>query len=417
MVLNVGGGLEIEAAGGGGSSIVNAALGTIDIRQLLTTDITALNDAEGGMRILNAGNDVVVASLAFASGGSPDLQIENFIAGGGVIAALAAAAAGVAGGDISLTTGDGGLAADAGGDFLLAVGQGAGSGASGNFFVNTLTGIGADGGSVSSSESPGLVSMYGIGTDAESKAGNLELWGGYATGITNLSIGGDLMLWGGGGGGGAARGGCAMLIGGESDDDPGDAEMLGGTATVGGVGGDALITGGPGFGSNFAGGVVLINGGLGIGTGDGDRVLVSGGFSGLGLTGDGGELDLRGGQASSTNGNGGDIQLLPAAGNGSGIDGVVKVADGRVFRIQNLAGDDHVSCDHDGTDFNQVAVQTADWNISGFSGGMILASGVDLEVGGDVGFYGTAAVAQQTGVAVTDVAIHAALVALGLITA
>jgi hypothetical protein len=41
----------------------------------------------------------------------------------------------------------------------------------------------------------------------------------------------------------------------------------------------------------------------------------------------------------------------------------------------------------------------------------------DLQVVGDVGFYDTPAVAQQTGVAVTDVAIHAALVNLGLITA
>ncbi len=48
----------------------------------------------------------------------------------------------------------------------------------------------------------------------------------------------------------------------------------------------------------------------------------------------------------------------------------------------------------------------------------------DLEIDGDldhdgtnVGFYGTTPVAQQTGVAVTDVGIHAALVNLGLITA
>lgn len=34
-----------------------------------------------------------------------------------------------------------------------------------------------------------------------------------------------------------------------------------------------------------------------------------------------------------------------------------------------------------------------------------------------VGFYGTTGVAQQTGVAVSAAAIHAALVALGLITA
>ncbi len=50
-----------------------------------------------------------------------------------------------------------------------------------------------------------------------------------------------------------------------------------------------------------------------------------------------------------------------------------------------------------------------------------LESGETLTLGGDldhdgtnVGFYGTAPIAKQTGVAVTDAAIHAALVALGL---
>lgn len=41
----------------------------------------------------------------------------------------------------------------------------------------------------------------------------------------------------------------------------------------------------------------------------------------------------------------------------------------------------------------------------------------ELEVLGNVGFYGTTPIAQQTGVAVTEAAIHAALVNLGLITA
>lgn len=36
---------------------------------------------------------------------------------------------------------------------------------------------------------------------------------------------------------------------------------------------------------------------------------------------------------------------------------------------------------------------------------------------GQVGFYGTAPIAKQTGVAVTAAAVHAALVALGLIAA
>ena len=46
------------------------------------------------------------------------------------------------------------------------------------------------------------------------------------------------------------------------------------------------------------------------------------------------------------------------------------------------------------------------------SGNIILT-----ETGGSIGFYGTTPVALQTGVAVSAAGIHAALVALGLITA
>lgn len=40
----------------------------------------------------------------------------------------------------------------------------------------------------------------------------------------------------------------------------------------------------------------------------------------------------------------------------------------------------------------------------------------DWQFSGNIGFYGTAPIAQQTGVAVTAAGIHAALVNLGLIT-
>ena len=55
--------------------------------------------------------------------------------------------------------------------------------------------------------------------------------------------------------------------------------------------------------------------------------------------------------------------------------------------------------------------------------GVLVAKSVNcLEFGGvgdvpQLGFYGTAAISKQTGVAVTDAGIHAALVALGLIAA
>lgn len=44
-------------------------------------------------------------------------------------------------------------------------------------------------------------------------------------------------------------------------------------------------------------------------------------------------------------------------------------------------------------------------------------AGDNLTNGTAIGFYGTTPIAQQTGVAVTAAAIHAALVNLGLITA
>ncbi len=78
------------------------------------------------------------------------------------------------------------------------------------------------------------------------------------------------------------------------------------------------------------------------------------------------------------------------------------------LRIFDSTANDSVKFSHDGIDANLVGVAgTTDLNISG----------MNLRVVNDVGFYNTAPVAQQTGVAVTAAAIHAALVSLGLITA
>ena len=59
------------------------------------------------------------------------------------------------------------------------------------------------------------------------------------------------------------------------------------------------------------------------------------------------------------------------------------------------------------------------WSASGVNrfGGEVELDGDLNHDGTNVGFYGTAPIAQQTGVAVTAAGIHAALVALGLITA
>lgn len=61
----------------------------------------------------------------------------------------------------------------------------------------------------------------------------------------------------------------------------------------------------------------------------------------------------------------------------------------------------------------------ADVNIGSATGNVTIATGTgEVQIQGpELGFYGQTPVAQQTGVAVTAGAIHAALVALGLITA
>lgn len=67
-----------------------------------------------------------------------------------------------------------------------------------------------------------------------------------------------------------------------------------------------------------------------------------------------------------------------------------------------------------------VANEHIDW--TGATGTNLNCSGAEIDGnlnhdGSNVGFYGTVPIAQQTGVAVTIAAVHAALVSLGLITA
>ena len=76
------------------------------------------------------------------------------------------------------------------------------------------------------------------------------------------------------------------------------------------------------------------------------------------------------------------------------------------LRVQNANNTDYLDFSHDGTDFNIAGTLTTDINITGAA----------LRIGGNVGFYNTAPVAQPTAVAVTAAGIHAALVTLGLIT-
>lgn len=216
--------------------------------------ITAGTDAvDGGDLNLTAG---VSATVASADGGDVN------IAGGASDSTDFAQA-----GSVSVKGGSGtGAGNSTGGDLLYEVGIGGPTGGSGNFFVNTLTGAGAAAG-LQVAAAPGLVALYGIGRSGGGPAGNLELWGGYASGNSSGDTGGDAILWGGGQGGGPGDGGCAMIIGGESDELPGDAMVIGGTATVNGPGGQAQITGGAGFGTNQDGGDVVITPGAATGAG------------------------------------------------------------------------------------------------------------------------------------------------------
>jgi len=182
--------------------------------------------------------------------------------------------------------------------------------------------------------------MFGIGRSGAGPAGNLELWGGYASGSGGGSIGGDAIMWGGGQGGGSGEGGDAMIIGGESETQPGDAKVIGGVATTGGQGGAAIIAGGAGFGTNQGGGLARIDGGLGIGTGSGGQANLRGGNSGSGATGTGGAVELLGGLSGATNGDGGAITIQSGLGAGSGDNGVININLGSTgaFLIDDVQG-------------------------------------------------------------------------------
>ena len=263
------------------------------------------------------------------------------------------------GGATLATNGDGGavdvkgaagVGTGKGGDIHHEVGAGgaAGPGTSGNYFVNTTVGLTADAGV--SVPIPGLVAIYGVGRSGAGPAGDLELWAGYASGSGGGSIGGDLLLFGGGQGGGAGAGGNAHLYGGESDTAPGFAEVEGGTATVGGNGGEARLKGGPGFGTNFGGGLARVDGGAGVGTGNGGQANLLGGISGAGATGDGGNAEVVGGASAATNGAGGDAVIESGAGAGSGLDGDIlfKVGINAEFRMNDGPNADLKSVDAGG---------------------------------------------------------------------
>ena len=304
--------------GGNGSDILTLIAGGVEQLRVSATAAASFQAGtaaagNGGDLDLDAGPSGVAAT---GDGGSVN------------VAAGASLATNGSGGAINID-GGAGVGSGAGGDVILQVGASgaAGPGTSGSFFVNTTTGLTASAGIQVAV--PALSSIFGVGRSGEGVAGALELWGGYAAGTGGASRGGDLNLFGGGQGGGAGTGGDANLYGGESDTQPGAAEVEGGTATVGGVGGQARVLGGPGFGVNFGGGLVRVQGGAGVGTGNGGQANLRGGTSGSGATGNGGAVDIVGGLAASTVGDGGDINLIGGTESGAGTPGIISLsADG-----------------------------------------------------------------------------------------
>ncbi len=97
-------------------------------------------------------------------------------------------------------------------------------------------------------------------------------------------------------------------------------------------------------------------------------------------------------------------------------------ADGTVDRIAKFVSADGLddSLLHDTG--STLSYNTDKFTVAAASGDTYVKRHLEIDGnlnhdGAGVGFYGAAPVAQQTGVAVTAAAIHAALVALGLITA
>ena len=81
----------------------------------------------------------------------------------------------------------------------------------------------------------------------------------------------------------------------------------------------------------------------------------------------------------------------------------VRVRDGLSFRIYDSGDTDFADFNHDGADFNTDFTLTANWNIgSGLTGGIVLPTGIDLRIGGNIGFYDTAPVAQAAAYTVTN---------------
>ena len=293
-----------------------------------------------------------------------------------------------------------------------------------------------------------------IGGESEDNPGDVEIRGGQATvggiggdalvnggaGFTNSSGGGVVIR--GGIGAGTGNGGQSNLIGGQSGNgatgNGGNVEVVAGASVAtNGDGGDAVLGAGAGSGGGGVGeiqlklgagiqyridvaglhgevssGPVLRNVGAssiipnlipnrtdtdtGIGQTSADILsLIAGAVEGLTIAESGGVITLT---------FRGDLQA--AGGGGAGpVMRNVSASPSVPTIIPNQADPD--------TGLTRDSIN----GVSMVGGGLGCIRGRNIGGARAVGFYTTTPIIQQTGVAVTDVAIHAALVALGLITA
>jgi hypothetical protein len=204
------------------------------------------------------------------------------------------------------------------------------TGPDGQLFINTLTGpVDFQGGNIISA-TPAKISIFGARTATNGvDGGAVEIWGGYAAGVSGFPEGGRVGIWGGGGGGGEASGGNIEMFGGEADALPGDIILTGGVATVSGSGGSSQLLGGVGFGGNSQGGMAVVTGGAAVGTGQGADVRVTAGASGPGATGTGGVARLTAGASLATNGPGGQVVITAGLGAGTGAGGALSITGGK----------------------------------------------------------------------------------------
>lgn len=100
-----------------------------------------------------------------------------------------------------------------------------------------------------------------------------------------------------------------------------------------------------------------------------------------------------------------------------GVNVDVTGSPGTEFTIAPSSGGSQASLVMKSGDASTLTINASNSNAASLAGTSTLSVSVPTKFTTTIGFYNTAPIAQQTGVAVTAAAIHAALVALGLITA